>query len=95
MSYAVYLIHLNFAITYGAQSRKPFYVTDLSVAITGLGVLVIAFLLASIVTVMVEMPFLNLDKLLFPNHLKASESKLVIFSVPFKRSMTNLILFFL
>ena len=75
MSYAVYLIHLNFAISYGSQSRKPFYVSELSMIVTSLGIVVYAFLLASVVTVTVEMPFLNLDKLFFPNHSKASESK--------------------
>ena len=75
MSYAVYLIHVNFVITYGAHSRKPFYVSELSLIITSLGILVIAFILASVATVAVEMPFLNLDKLFFPNHSKTSESK--------------------
>ena len=75
ISYAVYLIHVNFVITYGAHSRKPFYVSELSLIITSLGILVIAFILASVATVAVEMPFLNLDKLFFTNHSKTSESK--------------------
>ena len=83
MSYAVYLIHVNFVITYGAHSRKPFYVSELSLIITSLGILVIAFILASVATVAVEMPFLNLDKLFFPNHSKTSESKWLSIKISF------------
>lgn len=35
----------------------------------------IAFLISFVVSVVVEMPFLNLDKLLFPNKSRALESK--------------------
>jgi len=75
MSYAVYLIHVNLALSYGAQLRKPFYATQLSMTITSFGMLGFAFLFAAVVSVMVEMPFLNLDKLLFSNNSKAPESR--------------------
>lgn len=35
----------------------------------------IAFLISFVVSVVVEMPFLNLDKLLFPNKSRVLESK--------------------
>jgi peptidoglycan/LPS O-acetylase OafA/YrhL len=76
MSYAVYLIHVNLAISYGAQSRKPLYVSQLPTLTTSFGLLGLVFLFASVVTIMVEMPFLNLEKLLLPYNSKAPESKL-------------------
>jgi peptidoglycan/LPS O-acetylase OafA/YrhL len=76
MSYAVYLIHFNLAISYGAQLRKPFYFSQISMLTTSFGLLGLVFLFASVVTIMVEMPFLNLEKLLFPNNSKTPDSKL-------------------
>ncbi|XP_046631169.1 nose resistant to fluoxetine protein 6-like isoform X3 [Daphnia pulicaria] len=75
LSYAVYLIHFNFIKAYASHLRKPFYFTEYVYATTYLGILVIAFVLAFVVSVVVEMPFLNLDKLLFPNNSKASKIK--------------------
>ncbi|XP_046631179.1 nose resistant to fluoxetine protein 6-like isoform X4 [Daphnia pulicaria] len=75
MSYAVYLIHVNLAISYGAQLRKPLYVSQLPTLTTSFGLLGLVFLFASVVTIMVEMPFLNLEKLLLPYNSKAPESK--------------------
>ncbi|XP_045034184.1 nose resistant to fluoxetine protein 6 isoform X2 [Daphnia magna] len=77
LSYAVYLIHFNFIRAYASHLRKPFYFTELIFGTTYLGILMIAFLISFVVSVVVEMPFLNLDKLLFPNKSRALESVLV------------------
>jgi hypothetical protein len=48
----------------------------MSAAVNYFGILVISFLLAFVVSVTVEMPFINLDQLLFENKSKALQSKL-------------------
>lgn len=75
MSYAVYLVHFNFMRVYISHLRKPFYFTELIFGTTYLGILVISFFISFVISVVVEMPFLNSDKLLFPNNSKALESK--------------------
>ncbi|XP_057379361.1 nose resistant to fluoxetine protein 6-like isoform X1 [Daphnia carinata] len=74
LSYAVYLIHFNFIRAYASHLRKPFYFTELIFGTTYLGILMIAFFISFAVSVVVEMPFLNLDKLLFPNKPRVLES---------------------
>lgn len=75
MSYAVYLVHFNFMRVYISHLRKPFYFTELVFGTTYLGILVISFFISFVISVVVEMPFLNSDKLIFPNNSKALESK--------------------
>nr|CAH0101428.1 unnamed protein product [Daphnia galeata] len=76
MSYAVYLVHFNFMRVYISHLRKPFYFTELIFGTTYLGILVISFFISFVISVVVEMPFLNSDKLLFPSSSsKALESK--------------------
>lgn len=70
LSFAVYLIHFNLIKAYVSHMRKPFYFTECVYATTYVGILVIAFAIASVVSVVVEMPFLNLDKLFFPKNTK-------------------------
>ncbi|KAI9551728.1 hypothetical protein GHT06_022064 [Daphnia sinensis] len=71
LSYAVYLLHLHYIFAYVAHMRKPVYFTDCIAFTTYLGALVFTFIMAFVVSVFVEMPFANLDKLLFPNKTKA------------------------
>uniref|UniRef100_A0A0P5Y8E9 Nose resistant to fluoxetine protein n=1 Tax=Daphnia magna TaxID=35525 RepID=A0A0P5Y8E9_9CRUS len=71
LSYAVYLLHLHYIFAYLSHLRKPFYYSEYVYFTTYLGILVIAFMMAFVVSVFVEMPFTNLDKLLFPNEIKA------------------------
>lgn len=71
LSYAVYLLHLHYIFAYLSHLRKPFYYSEYVYFTTYLGTLVIAFMMAFVVSVFVEMPFTNLDKLLFPNEIKA------------------------
>lgn len=51
------------------------YITEYYFFTSYLGILMIAFMLASVVFVIMEMPFMNLDKLLFPNSREIKKSK--------------------
>jgi hypothetical protein len=56
--------------------RQPIYLTEYYFFTVYLGILLIVFTIASVVSVVVEQPFLNADKLLFPSNSKnPSESK--------------------
>jgi hypothetical protein len=59
--------------------RKPIYLSEYYYFTVYLGILLIAFMIASVVSVLIEIPFLNLDKLLFPGNSakiqKVSNSK--------------------
>lgn len=66
LSYAAYLIHYNMIKAYASHLRKPFYFTECVYATTYFGILVITFAIAFVLSVVVEMPFLNLDKFFFP-----------------------------
>lgn len=68
LSYAVYLIHPVYIKAYYSSMRKPLYSTESSFFTTYFGILTMAFLIASIVSVVIEMPFLNLDRLLIPDN---------------------------
>jgi hypothetical protein len=75
LSYSVYLTHLIYTFAYISHLRKPYYFTEISGAMNFAGILVISFLLAFVVSVAVEMPFVNLDKLLFAGDSKSLQSK--------------------
>ncbi len=65
LTYVVYLIHFDFLYVYWAHARKPYYYTTLDHILHYFGVLLMVFLLAFFISVTVEAPFLNLEKLLF------------------------------
>ncbi|XP_046631188.1 nose resistant to fluoxetine protein 6-like isoform X2 [Daphnia pulicaria] len=75
LSYSVYLTHLIYTFAYISHLRKPYYFTEISGAMNFAGILVISFLLAFVVSVAVEMPFVNLDKLLFAGDSKSLQRK--------------------
>ncbi len=64
LSYAAYLVHPLYIKAYYSYMRKPLYSTEMSFITTYSGILTMTFLIASIVSVVVEMPFNKLDKLL-------------------------------
>ena len=87
LSYAVYLIHPVYS-----SMRKPLYSTESSFFTTYFGILTMAFLIASIVSVVFEMPFLNLDKLLIPENSctpSNSPAKSMYFSISHKSKWHN------
>ena len=76
ISYAVYLVHFGFIKSYVSHMRQPIYLTEYYYFTVYLGILLIVSMIASVVTVIVEQPFLNADKLLFPRKSRnLSESK--------------------
>ncbi len=64
LSYAVYLIHPVYIKAYYSSLRKPMYSTGITLLTTFFGILMTIFLIATVVAVVVEMPILNLDKLI-------------------------------
>ncbi|XP_059353377.1 nose resistant to fluoxetine protein 6-like [Daphnia carinata] len=71
LSYAVYLLHLHYMFAYLSHMRKPVYMSEYIYVTTYFGILVTTFIMAFAVSIFVEMPLTNLDKLLFPNKIKA------------------------
>ena len=65
LTYCAYLIHWTYITMFFAHSRKPFYYTVFNQVHTYFGFLVAVFGLSFIVSLTVEAPFLNLEKLLF------------------------------
>ena len=74
LCYAVYLIHYSFIKAYSSHMRKPLYYTDISIFVMYLGVLVLCIVIASVASLLIEIPFLNLDKLLWPNKCKSPKA---------------------
>lgn len=65
LTYVVYLIHFEYLYLFWAHARKPYYYTVLDHIQHYFGVLLMVFLLAFVISITIEAPFLNLEKLLF------------------------------
>ena len=65
LCYAAYLINLNCIKVYTAQLRKAVYFSESQYVMTCIGFITLVFILSFFASLMVEMPFLNLDKILF------------------------------
>ena len=65
LTYCVYLIHLTYLGAFFAHSRKPMYYTTFNQVHTFFGFTLAVFGLAFIVSVTIEAPLLNLEKLAF------------------------------
>ena len=65
LCYGAYLINLNFMKVYTAQMRRATYFNEIQFIITCSGFISVVFALSFVGSMMVEMPFLNLDKILF------------------------------
>jgi len=75
LTYCAYLIHLNFIGLYYAQGKEKIYYTTLNHIVEYFGILLFVFLLSFFVSVTVEAPFLNLEKLIFSPSSKRSNDK--------------------
>lgn len=64
LTYAVYLIHQNYLFVYHSYLRKPYYYTRTSHTEHYFGTLLMVFLMAYGVCITVELPLLNLERLL-------------------------------
>ena len=67
LTYVVYLIHLEYLYMWSFHLRKPIYFTLLDYFQLYFGALLGLHLLAFFISVTVELPFLNLEKLIFSN----------------------------
>ena len=65
LCYAAYLINLNLIKAYMAHQRKPNYVIESQFFVTFLGLIAVIFIVSFVLSITVELPFINLDKLLF------------------------------
>ena len=68
LSYCVYLIHLNYITVYVSHSRTLFYYTTIDQIHRYFGILLVAYGFAFIASIAVEVPFLNLEKLVFSSN---------------------------
>lgn len=64
LTYVVYLVHLNYLTVYHAYIRKPYYYTKFTHVEHYFGVLLMVFFMAFAISLTVEVPLLNLEKLL-------------------------------
>ena len=67
LCFAAYLINLNFIKVYTANMRTPVYFVESHFLVTCAGFITYIFTLSFLASVLIEMPFLNLDKMLLPN----------------------------
>ena len=63
LTYVVYLIHYNFLAIFYAHARKPYYYTVLDRVVFYLGVVFLSFLLSFFISIAIEIPLLNLEKI--------------------------------
>ena len=68
LCYAAYLINLTFIRMLISRRRNPSYISDTDFMMDFLGFLTATFFFSFIASLLVEMPFLNLDKLLLTDH---------------------------
>lgn len=68
LTYVVYLIHQNYLIVYHANLRKPYFYNKTTHTQHYFGVLFIVFLMAYAICLTVEVPLLNLERLLITSN---------------------------
>ena len=64
LTYVVYLVHFTYLTAYHGYIRKPYYYTKFTHAEHYFGVLLMVFFMAFAISLTVEVPLLNLEKLL-------------------------------
>ena len=77
LTYIVYLLHVNYMFMWSSTLRKPIYFTDLNHVQFYLGVIFGLNLLAFGISVTVEAPLLNLEKIAFSNFLPESRNSII------------------
>lgn len=72
LTYVVYLIHFRYLTVYHSYLRKPYYYTPTTHAEHYFGVVLMVFFMAYAICLTVEVPLLNLERLLLrPNQIKS------------------------
>lgn len=65
LAYAIFLIHYSYLRAYTSQSRTPIYFSEMYFFTIYLGCLFAIILLAAVAFLFIELPFLNVEKLIF------------------------------
>lgn len=65
LTYVAYLFHWSFVKVHVYQSRKPFYYHGLDETLHYLAVLTLTFMASFVICLLIEIPFLNLEKAIF------------------------------
>ncbi|GFR70558.1 nose resistant to fluoxetine protein 6-like [Elysia marginata] len=65
LTYVVYLIHIIVIIVWGATSRSPFYIDDMTIVYLYLATLMATYALAFVFSLLFESPVMALEKLFF------------------------------
>ena len=71
MSYVVFLIHNNLIKAHFSRMRMPFYSQFSDHLMNFIAILMVSYILSAIVTLLVEIPCLNLDQLYFASSAKS------------------------
>ena len=74
LCYSAYLINLNVIKVSTFSQRSPSYMSDTNFILAFLGFLLATFLLSFAASLLIEMPFLKLDKLLLPGGNNSSST---------------------
>ena len=72
LCYAAYLINFNLIKMSISSQRNPTYMSESEIFLIFLGFLFVTFTLSFVASLIVEMPFLNLYKLLLVDHSPAA-----------------------
>lgn len=70
LSYCIYLVHYNVIIAYYAQKRQSPYYTTLGQFYLACGHLSVSVIISLVLYLAIEMPFNNLEKILFSRSSK-------------------------
>jgi hypothetical protein len=72
LCYAAYLVNMNFIKVYNFNQETSLYFNQGQMAIVSIGILNVVFLLSFILSLLVELPFFNLEQLLFANRTQTA-----------------------
>lgn len=72
LTYAAYLIHFNYIKFVFSNARQPTYADKLEIFLFYTSVLLVSFSIAAVVSIVVEIPFLNADRLLLSKNNKGN-----------------------
>ena len=76
LCYAAFLVNMNLIKVYSANQDNPLYYNEGLMAVVFIGLVNVVFFLSFILSLLVEVPFLNLEQLLFAQRPKTGSSGL-------------------
>nr|XP_006824408.1 PREDICTED: nose resistant to fluoxetine protein 6-like [Saccoglossus kowalevskii] len=72
MNYCAYLIHFVIVLIYDYSLRQLFYYSDMNTAFAFIGILVVTYMAAFVIAMAVELPMIELEKVILPCKRKTS-----------------------